>query len=131
MKKILIPAVLAVFMTACSDEPEAFIMPEEGPTTLSWDSVMISVDDDSDWCLSRSNSWVAFTDYDNKSQYVLQWEGGMNNGEKQDAILKVALNGQAPQEYTISKCVLSQDGVNCSIDFTATNGNSGTFTFPL
>lgn len=131
MKKIFIPAVLAVFMTACSDEPETFIMPEEGPTTLSWDSVVINVDDDSDWCLSRSNSWVAFTDYDNKSQYMLQWEGGMDNGEKHDAVLKVALNGGAPQENSITTFTLTQDGVNCIISFTTTDGKSGMFNFPL
>lgn len=132
MKKIFLSTLLAVFLTACSDdEPQTYVAPEAGPTTLSWDGEVINVDDDSDWCMSRSNCWVAFTDYDNKSQYLLQWEGGMNSGEKHDALLKVALNGSSPQVSTVTTCTLTHDGVNCTINFTTADGETGAITFPL
>ena len=131
MKKIFLPAIFAMILTGCSDSPEDFVVPEEGPIEMSWDGLTVKVEDGSDWCLSRSNSWIAMTNYANKTQYYLQWEGGMESGDKTEVVFKIALDGAAPQEYEISSCSLSHDGINCSITFSSNTGEKGCFTFLL
>lgn len=127
---IFLAALTALSMAACSDDNEV-IVPEKSPVEMTWDGLTINQNESSEWCVSRSNSWAAMTNVSEKSQYYLSWDGGMDPGEKSNAILKISSHGSKPVEYGLSNFVITTDGVNYTYSFSNTAGASGSFTFPI
>lgn len=133
MKKksyILMAALAAMSMAACSEDDDVLV-PEKLPVEMSWDGLTINQEESPQWCVTRSNSWAAMTNISEKSQYYLSWEGGMNPGEKSNAMLKISSHGSKPVEYELSTFIITSDGVNYTYSFSNTAGASGSFTFPL
>lgn len=115
---------------ACSDSDKVEI-PDSATVEVSWDGLTINQEESPEWCLARSNKWIALSNYDEKTQYYLSWDGGYTSGAKENAVLQVSLNGGAPEEYLLSSMNVANDGVNCVITFSNSNGATGKFEFPL
>lgn len=133
MKKksyIFLAALAALSMAACSEDNDV-IIPEKSPVEMIWDGLTINQNESPQWCVSRSNSWVAMTNVSEKSQYYLSWDGGLSVGEKSNASLRISANGSKPVEYELSTFVITYDGVNYTYSFSSADGASGSFTFPL
>ncbi len=118
------------FVTACSNE-EVIIPAEKSPAIITWDGVTINVEQSPQWCVARSNRWVAFTNYGEKSQYHISWDGDMAMGKKEKALLRISDNGGAPVDYRLKSLELSSDGINCTLTFVGINGETGSLIFPL
>lgn len=117
-------------MVGCSED-DAVVTPEKVPVTLNWSGVTINLDESPTWCLTRSNSSVALTNYRDKSQYYIVWDGGMSPGPKTNAELKISTDGGKPETQKLTAFEISTDGVNYTYSFSGDNGVSGTFTFPI
>lgn len=122
--------LFAPVIAGCSED-DATMATEKAPVTLNWSGVTINLDETPTWCLTRSNSWVALSNYRDKSQYYISWEGGMSLGLKKNAQLKVSTDGGKPETQALTAFEISTDGVNYTYSFTGDNGASGTFTFPI
>ena len=126
----LATGIAALMFTGCSTESEIFV-PLEVDNGLVWQSFSVDPQNNTDWSTSRSNKWIAVTNYEEKSQYLIEWEGGMNSGEKENATLKISQNGGAPVEYPLQSLILYNDGENCSMSFTGLNKEKGSIKIPL
>lgn len=133
MKLNVISAIIITsFLSLCSCATESvYTSDNRVPSGLKWNDMEIDPTVDTKWSLSRSNSWVALTNYNEKSQVYLSWEGGMGEGNKENAILKHSENGQAPIEYPLESLSMSHDGENLSIIFTGQNNEKGSIKIPL
>ena len=127
---ILSAVLFSSVFIGCSEE-ETILTPEKVSVTLNWNGIKINLDESPSWCLTRSNSWVALTNYPEKSQYYINWDGGMSPGKKTNAQLKISTEGSKPETQELTSFEISTDGVNYTYSFTGSNGASGIFTFPI
>ena len=133
MKLNVISAIIITsFLSLCSCATESIYYSDSKlPSGLKWNDMEIDPTVDTKWSISRSNSWVALTNYNEKSQVFLSWDGGMGEGNKENAILKHSENGQAPIEYPLESLSMSHDGENLSIIFSGHNNEKGSIKIPL
>lgn len=132
MKPVYIALIAScLMMLAACDDDENVIIPEKNPVEMSWDGVSINQEESPQWCMARSNRWIALSDYESKSQYYLTWEGGFVSGMKENAVLRVSSNGSNPVQHELSTLEIFSDGVNCTILFADHNGTTGKFQFPF
>ena len=132
MRKILL-FVFTIFMLtfySCSKEHNVSVI-EKKSATITWNEENINFAESSQWCLSRSNRWIAMTNYSQKTQYYIEWEGGMSEGIKRNPMFKISNNGNGPTNQNITTLELKSDGINCTLTFSGKNGESGFLTFPL
>ena len=130
MKKITICLASSVIagaavLSSCSDDNYGKVaLPEPQPVSIQWSGLNVDLQRDSDWSMSRSNKWVAFTNYDEKTQYYVNW------GDE-TLIMKVIENGAQPKTYNLKSIDFKNDGVNGTITFLDENNNRGTITYPV
>lgn len=125
---LLLPAVLG----SCVTE-DSVCVPEITPLNYSfkWKSYEADATNDYEWCMTRSNRYVAFTDYDSQTQFMVKWDGGMSDGDKEDATVSLTREGKEPLVYKIAYFNLTKEGENCTIDFLTSDGSEGLIHFPL
>lgn len=131
---LIISFYILLLLNSCStqyQDEEALTASEEKFTALTWNETNINTAESPQWCLSRSNNWVALTNYNEKKQYYIKWDGGMSKGIKKNPIFKISTNGESPKDQSIKSMELHSDGIYCTITFTGENGESGVFIFPL
>lgn len=122
MKKILICILLTASVVACNDEPEGPAVEHVTATpALVWDGTTIPLGEDNGWSLSRTNQWIAVTNYTAKSQYVLRL---------MDKTLSVALDGHTPKTVALDSVSTVSDGVRATYTFTS-ESKQGTLTIEL
>lgn len=132
MKPVYIALIAScLMMLAACDNDENVMIPEKNPVEMSWDGVSINQEESPQWCMARSNHWIALSDYESKSQYFLTWEGGFVSGKKENAVLMVSSNGSKPVQYELATLEILSEGVNCTILFADYNGATGRFQFPF
>ena len=127
---ILCTVLFSPVLAGCSEEETSFT-PEKVSVTLNWRGITVNLDESPSWCLTRSNSCVALTNYREKSQYYISWDGGMTPGKKTNARLKISTDGSKPETQELTAFEISTDGVNYTYSFTDSNGASGIFSFPI
>ena len=114
----------AVFSSCSDDSNGNIVIPEALPVSIQWNDLTLNFQDDSDWSMSRSNKWVAFTNYDDKTQYYLNWGDAT-------PLLKVVENGAQPEVYNLKSIDFKNDGVNGTITFVDENGRKGIISYPV
>ena len=130
MRKITLYLAFVAFVctasfSSCSDDKaESVILPEPQPASIQCNGLNVNLKTDNDWSMSRSNKWVAFTNYDEKTQYYISW------GEEAPSV-KVVENGKAPSELNIKSIDFKNDGVNGTITFTDENNDQGIIIYPV
>lgn len=132
MRKTLLLFISCSLLTllSCNDEKTAPVI-TSNDTIITWGDETIDTSESSQWCLSRSNSWIALTNYNERTQYYMEWEGGMSQGIKSNPRFRISTNGGSPISQSINELELKSDGINCTLTFTGENGQSGSITFPL
>lgn len=122
--------LLSLSLAGCSDD-EVLQPIEKADVSFSWVNMNVNVSENPQWSFSRSNHWVAMTNYAEKTQCYIEWHGDMAQGEKTDGQLKIAQNGAIPVTHKLKNLTLSSDGINCTLSFLSEDNYSGTFVFPL
>lgn len=120
--------MLVMAMNSCK-ESEEFVMPESLLPEMTIGT--ISIANDIDWTLTRTNKYVALSNYEEKTQYYLTWEGGITSGKKSDGKMRVSTNGSQPVDSGLTEVEVVNDGVNCKVHFVTEGNKEGTFIFPL
>ena len=129
---LMYASVLAAALTAgCSKEEAPYEREPTLPVTMEWANVDINQTEDLDWCLTRSNSMVAFTNYPEKTQYCLTWEGGLKPGLKENARLYAAVDGAVPTEYKVSRLDIESNGINTTLTFECENSTKGKIVYAI
>ena len=135
MKKSIIHTSILVlgFLCSCVTENNLCIPePQRYDNSIfRWKNYEANLATNDEWCISRSNSWIAFTNYDTKTQYMVNWEGGMSNGEKENATVSLLKTGNNPLVYKIAYFNVDSDGTDCTINFLTTDKSEGVIHFPL
>ena len=124
-------ASAAVFAGCSKDDDTEYQREPTLPVTLEWNGVEIDQTEGTEWCLTRSNKLVAFTNYDEKTQYCLTWEGGLKKGEKENPVLYVSKDGSLPEEYKVSYLLLDSNGINTTLTFQCEDGTSGKIVYAI
>lgn len=117
-------ACAAVFPSCSDDTADSVALPEPQPVSIQWNGLTVNLQKDNDWSMSRSNKWVAFTNYGEKTQYHICW------GEDTPAITVVE-NGKTSGTLGIKTIDFKNDGVNGTITFTDENNNKGVIIYPV
>ena len=133
MKKLIYALLfLPALLGSCASE-ESISIPDYTPMNYSfkWKSYEADATTDYEWCMTRSNKYVAFTDYDAQTQFMVKWDGGMGDGEKEEATVSLTRKGNEPLVYKIAYFNLTKQGDNCTIDFLTSDGSEGVVHFPL
>lgn len=124
--------LLTAVVAGCSNDDNV-TQPEKEQLNYSfkWKGYEADATNETEWCMSRSNRWVAFTDFEKKTQFMVNWSGGMSDGEKEDATVSLTREGNQPVKYRIAYFNLTKDGEDCTIDFITSDGSEGVVHFPL
>lgn len=123
---ILAPALL----TACEDDDCATI-PTELTLAFTWGDTNIPLEVDNGWGVTRYKDHIALSNFNEKCQYLLTWDGNMGNGEKSNAFLKIAKVGEQLQNLQLDKLsILFIDGKYYRIEF-AQGNKTGTLILSI
>lgn len=134
MKKFIFSIItIAALFSSCVTDKNVCLPQEQvfENSLFRWKNYEADLSKEDNWCISRSNQWVAFTDYDNHTQYMVNWDGGMGNGDKGDAVLTLIKEDQPPLVYKIGYFNIDSDGTECTINFLTNDKSEGVIHFPL
>ena len=133
-KLVVWSALLPLFgmVTACINQNDICV-PSPVDPGLHWESFNIYPLNDTRWATTRTNESIAVTNPDSKTQIMVTWEGGMSTGEKENPVLKIAQNGEKPQETDLKSFYLVTDEAteSCTVRFQGLEDQEGTIKIPL
>lgn len=123
---ILAPAIF----TACEDDDHAATTTELTPA-FTWADTNIPLETDNGWGVTRYKDHIALSNFNEKCQYLLAWDGNMANGEKSNAFLKIAQAGRQLQNLPLDKLSIRFiDGKYYRIEF-AQGDKTGTLILSI
>lgn len=100
-------ATLILCFSACKDNDVAGVSIATRTTpAFYWQSTAIQLDTAYNWTVTRYKNYIALTNYDEKCQYVLSWDGDLSDGTKTDAILQTSKQGSELQTDTLDVLTL-------------------------
>ena len=110
-----------ILLSCCAEESLTInVIEAERPLVAEfiwrYDSIQLEIPNN--WSLTRFRNRAAVTNFEEKTQYFLYWEGGMTDGEKSNALLKVGKQGQAAESIELDHLsVQDMDGMFWRIKF--------------
>lgn len=109
---------LILLFAGCEEKDEAGLPTDETIPAFSWDDYSFLLEKDNGWSITRFNNRVALSNFARKCQYLLSWEGNMGDGEKAQAVLKIAEVGQSFQEIALDRLTVTNvNGMYYTIHF--------------
>ena len=113
-----------IILLSCT-KTEVSLPPQEEQTLTPgfvWQSTSIQLNTENLWSLTRFQNRAAVTNFKEKTQYFLYWEGDMTDGVKQEALLKVGRYGNPIQTIKLDQLTIENlDGDCCRIQFYRAN----------
>lgn len=129
---IILPAVF----TACKDDSGNISPLQEVTPAFSWEENSFLLETDNGWGITRFSNRIALSNFNQKRQYHLSWNGGSGAGEKTGGVLRIAEAGKKLQTILLDKLLIEDiDGMYYNIHFQKTkkqahcyypNSNAGT-----
>ena len=90
--------ILSAVLTACKEDDGNISSPQEVTPSFFWEGSSFQLEADNGWGITRFANRVALSNFHQKCQYHLSWDGGSGAGEKTNGILKIAEAGSHEQE---------------------------------
>lgn len=133
MKKIIRTSVIAfrfiilsAVLTACNENDRNDSPLREVTPAFSWDEDSFRLETDNGWGITRFANRIALSNFSQKRQYHLSWNGSSGVGEKTDGVLKIAEAGKELQTIPLDKLLIEDiDGMYYNIRFQK-SGKTGT-----
>mgnify|MGYP007135766376 CR=1 FL=1 len=96
---IILPAVF----TACKDDGGNISPLQEVTPAFSWEENSFLLETDNGWGITRFSNRIALSNFSQKRQYHLSWNGGSGAGEKTSGVLRIAEAGKKLQTILLDK----------------------------
>lgn len=114
---IILPAVF----TACKDDGGNISPLQEVTPAFSWEENSFLLETDNGWGITRFSNRIALSNFSQKRQYHLSWNGGSGAGEKTSGVLRIAEAGKKLQTILLDKLLIEDiDGMYYNIHFQKT-----------
>lgn len=111
---IILPAVF----TACKDDSGNISPLQEVTPAFSWEENSFLLETDNGWGITRFSNRIALSNFNQKRQYHLSWNGGSGAGEKTGGVLRIAEAGKKLQTILLDKLLIEDiDGMYYNIHF--------------
>ena len=125
MKKIMHTPVLACLLfflsavlTACKEDDGNISSPQEVTPSFFWEGSSFQLEADNGWSITRFANRVALSNFHQKCQYHLSWDGGSGAGEKTNGILKISEAGKKLQTIRLDALLIEDiNGMYYNIHF--------------
>lgn len=95
--------IQTLLFTGCQKEEAAPSDTVETKPVFSWDGYSFLLETDNGWSITRFNNRIALSNFNRKCQCLLSWKGNMADGEKEDAVLKIAEVGRKLQNIPLDR----------------------------
>ena len=110
--------ILSAVLTACKEDDGNISSPQEVTPSFFWEGSSFQLETDNGWGITRFANRVALSNFHQKCQYHLSWDGGSGAGEKTNGILKIAEAGKKLQTILLDKLLIEDiDGMYYNIHF--------------
>lgn len=96
--------ILSAVLTACKEDDGNISSPQEVTPSFFWEGSSFQLETDNGWGITRFANRVALSNFHQKCQYHLSWDGGSGAGEKTNGILKIAEAGKKLQTIVSTHC---------------------------
>ena len=92
--------------------------PQEVTPSFFWEGSSFQLEADNGWGITRFANRVALSNFHQKCQYHLSWDGGSGAGEKTNGILKIAEAGKKLQTIRLDALLIEDiNGMYYNIHF--------------
>lgn len=110
--------ILPVVFTACKDDGGNISPLQEATPAFSWEENSFLLETDNGWGITRFSNRIALSNFSQKRQYHLSWNGGSGAGEKTGGVLRIAEAGKKLQTILLDKLLIEDiDGMYYNIHF--------------
>ena len=109
-----------IFLLSCTKKELPQTSEEEQPLKpgFVWQGTSIQLDRENLWSLTRFPNRAAVTNFKEKTQYFLYWEGNMTDGHKPEALLKIGRYGNPVQTIRLDQLTIENlEDNSCRIQF--------------
>jgi lipoprotein len=110
--------ILSAVLTACKEDDGNISSPQEATPSFFWEGSSFQLEADNGWSITRFANRVALSNFHQKCQYHLSWDGGSGAGEKTNGILKIAEAGKKLQTIRLDALLIEDiNGMYYNIHF--------------
>ena len=110
--------ILSAVLTACKEDDGNISSPQEVTPSFFWEGSSFQLEADNGWGITRFANRVALSNFHQKCQYHLSWDGGSGAGEKTNGILKIAEAGKKLQTIRLDALLIEDiNGMYYNIHF--------------
>ena len=103
---------------ACKEDDGNISSPQEVTPSFFWEGSSFQLETDNGWGITRFANRVALSNFHQKCQYHLSWDGGSGAGEKTNGILKISEAGKKLQTIRLDALLIEDiNGMYYNIHF--------------
>lgn len=110
--------ILSAVLTACKEDDGNISSPQKVTPSFFWEGSSFQLEADNGWSITRFANRVALSNFHQKCQYHLSWDGGSGAGEKTNGILKISEAGKKLQTIRLDALLIEDiNGMYYNIHF--------------